>query len=138
MQTITLFSISPTSGEPVYRQFLAQVQRFVSSGRLQAGDSLPSIREVAKALTVNPMTVSKAYSLLEASGYVERCKGVGMKVLEVADSSPEEHLRTSLRELADKAKQLGLSMRDTRLLLKQNWELNWEHNWEHNWEQQDD
>jgi GntR family transcriptional regulator len=75
-----LFTITTGSAEPIYQQIAEQTRRMVSSGLLSAGDDLPSVREVAQALAVNPMTVSKAYSQLEAAGVLERKRGVGMTV----------------------------------------------------------
>ena len=62
------FEIHPSSGVPIYRQIMDQVRALVASGRLQAGDMLPSIRQLAGDLEVNMMTVSKAYARLEADG----------------------------------------------------------------------
>jgi GntR family transcriptional regulator len=75
-----LFSVTTGGTDPIYKQLVDQVNRLVAGGQLQAGDELPSVRDVATALAVNPMTVSKAYSLLEASGALERRRGVGMAV----------------------------------------------------------
>lgn len=58
-----------------------QVRALVAAGGVADGDMLPSIRELAGSLEVNMMTVSKAYSKLEAEGAVERVRGRGMKVL---------------------------------------------------------
>ncbi len=80
--TAQLFSIVTGSPDPIYRQLSDQVRRFVAGGQLAAGDELPSVREVAQALAVNPMTVSKAYSLLEAEGVLARRRGLGMVVAE--------------------------------------------------------
>ncbi len=75
-----LFSIVPGSTEPIYRQLVDQVRRLVAGGQLAPGDALPSVRETALQLAVNPMTVSKAYGLLELEGVLERRRGVGMAV----------------------------------------------------------
>lgn len=53
-----LFSIAPGSLDPIYRQLVDQVRRLVAGGQLAPGETLPSVREVAQQLTVNPMTVS--------------------------------------------------------------------------------
>ena len=91
----TLFSVATGSGEPIYRQLVDQVRRLVAGGQLAAGDELPSVRDTAQALAVNPMTVSKAYSLLEAAGVLERRRGVGMVVA-------AQHIRAQTRgERAD-------------------------------------
>ena len=75
-----LFSIVPGSTAPIYRQLVDQVRRLVAGGQLAPGAALPSVREVALQLAVNPMTVSKAYGLLELEGVLERRRGVGMLV----------------------------------------------------------
>ena len=60
-----MFVLKPQSGVPIYRQILDQVRRMVASGQLAPGAELPSVRELAIKHAVNPMTISKAYSLLE-------------------------------------------------------------------------
>jgi DNA-binding transcriptional regulator YhcF (GntR family) len=66
-----------SSAEPIYRQIVEQVRRHVASGQWKAGDELPSVRALAQEHAINPMTVSKAYSLLEAEGLLERRRGMG-------------------------------------------------------------
>ena len=66
MQNETIhFHIEPSSGVPIYRQLMDQVEVLVSSGELDTGALLPSVRQMAAALDVNMMTVSKAYARLE-------------------------------------------------------------------------
>jgi len=108
-----LFQIKPSSGIPIYRQVVDQVNRLVASGALKAGDELPSVRQVAGHFEVNPMTISKAYSLLEAVGVLERLRGKGMIV--ASDQAATRSLRKRLelvqpilREAAAQANQLGL------------------------------
>jgi GntR family transcriptional regulator len=114
-----LFAISTGSAEPIYRQLLEQVRRRVAAGQWKAGDEMPSVRELAQALAVNPMTVSKAFSLLEAQGVLERRRGLSMVVAaqpgitnRVADRA--ELLRPTLQRAAVEARQLGLT--DARAL----------------------
>ncbi len=76
----SLFQIQPTAAEPIYRQMVEQTRRLIASGQLAAGEALPSVREVAAHHAINPMTVSKAYSLLELEGLLERQRGKGMVV----------------------------------------------------------
>jgi GntR family transcriptional regulator len=78
--TPQLFSITPGSLDPIYRQLVEQVRRQVAGGQLAPGDTLPSVRDVAQALAVNPMTVSKAYAMLETEGLLQRRRGLGMQV----------------------------------------------------------
>src|SRR5262245_35785613 len=101
------------SGLPVYRQVLDQVRIQVASGILQPGDELPSTRALASDLGLNPMTVSKAYALLEREGLVERRPGLALVVRArgerelAADRGAE--LRRALLPAARAARQLGIA-----------------------------
>jgi GntR family transcriptional regulator len=75
-----MFILKPHSGVPLYRQLSEQIRRLVASGQLAAGTPLPSIRELALEHAINPMTVSKVYSLLESEGVLERHRGKPMTV----------------------------------------------------------
>ncbi|OYU28699.1 MAG: GntR family transcriptional regulator [Burkholderiales bacterium PBB2] len=90
-----------------------QLRRCVASGQLVAGQEMPSVREVASQLAVHPMTVSKAYSLLEAEGLLERRRGLAMRVAaQHQKAQPRaariELLRPVLSEAAAQARQLEL------------------------------
>lgn len=106
-----LFSIATGSPEPIYRQLVEQVRRLVAAGQMAPGDALPSVREVAQALALNPMTVSKAYNLLEMEGLLARRRGLGMIVAERSSANPAERaalLRPTLERAAMEARQLEL------------------------------
>jgi GntR family transcriptional regulator len=107
------FSLVTGSADPIYRQLVDQVRRRVAAGTLKAGDEMPSVRELAQALAVNPMTVSKAYGLLESQGVLERRRGLSMVVAARAGASAPvadraELLRPALERAAAEAHQLGL------------------------------
>jgi len=110
--TASLFSIATGSADPIYRQLVEQVRRLVASGQLAPGDEMPSVREIAQALVLNPMTVSKAYSLLEMDGVLARRRGLGMIVADTAGSGkPAERaalLRPTLERAAREARELEL------------------------------
>jgi GntR family transcriptional regulator len=74
------FSVHPSSGVPIYRQLIDQVEAMIAGGRLVPGDTLPSVRDMASELGINMMTVSKAWAKLEATGLLERSRGKGMVV----------------------------------------------------------
>lgn len=121
--TPQLFSIVPGSTEPIYRQLVDQVRRLVAGGQLAPGDALPSVREVALQLAVNPMTVSKAYGLLELEGVLERRRGVGMLVAGRAPgaAAPRERaalLRPTLERAAREARELELDPETVLSLFK--------------------
>ncbi|MCC7145764.1 MAG: GntR family transcriptional regulator [Phycisphaeraceae bacterium] len=107
------FHILPTSGVPIYRQVMEQVRAAVAGGHLREGDFLPSVREVAAELAVNPMTISKAYSLLERDGVVQMVRGQGMRVAARRAVGTlrqrREALRPLLAQVAAAAYQLSLS-----------------------------
>jgi GntR family transcriptional regulator len=108
-----LFQVQPGSGVPIYRQIMDQVNRLVASGYLKPGDELPSVRQAAGDLEINQMTISKAYSLLEAAGVLERNRGKRMAV--AADQGKTRStakrlglIRPTLKQAAAQAKQLAL------------------------------
>lgn len=106
------FDIAPSDATPIYRQIVEQVRRQVASGRLAAGDEVPSVRAVAAEHAINPMTVSKAYGLLEAEGLLERRRGLGMVVAAQKPARAAERaslLEPALRAAARQAVQLGLT-----------------------------
>lgn len=81
------FRLDHSSGVPVYRQLMDQVQGAVASGRLKPGDQLPTIRRVAVDLAVNPNTVSRSYRELEQSGTVDTQHGSGCFIAEPVSHS---------------------------------------------------
>ena len=113
MTALDIFSIATGSPEPIYRQLIEQVRRLVAGGQLRAGDELPSVRELAQALAVNPMTVSKAFGMLEAEGVFERRRGLAMVVATqhrraLPAGERAQLLRPTLERAAHEAQQLEL------------------------------
>ena len=91
-------TVQPAAPEPIYRQIVEQLRRLIAGGQLGAGEALPSVREVAGFHAINPMTVSRAYSLAEAEGLLERLRGKGMVVASTSRSSQSETRRLALLE----------------------------------------
>ena len=115
MRPALTMNVSPTSGVPIYRQLMDQVRAQIAGGRLAPGEFLPSVRQVAEELEVNPMTVSKAYSLLEKDQVVELVRGQGMRVLPMRASgngkAQREVLLPLLEQVAATARHLSLTPR---------------------------
>jgi GntR family transcriptional regulator len=107
-----LIVLDGQSGLPVYRQIIDQVRFQVTAGLLAPGTELPSTRTISQELGVNPMTVSKAYGLLEAEGLVVRRPGLPLVVAErpAADEAKARtaHLALLLEPVALAARQLGV------------------------------
>ncbi|MCC5849209.1 MAG: GntR family transcriptional regulator [Verrucomicrobia bacterium] len=91
--------IDPHSGMPVYRQIRDQMTHLMASGTLRPGDRLPSIRELAGQLTLNPATVAKAYAELENEGAVVSERGKGVFVRETASRHGARERETILRHM---------------------------------------
>jgi GntR family transcriptional regulator len=122
-----VFVLNPQSGVPIYRQILDQVRRMVASGQLAPGAELPSVRELALAHAVNPMTISKAYSLLEVEGLLERHRGKPMTV--AGQSRKQGQLPQRLGQIEPlveqtvlAAKQLQLSEAELIKTVRRKWE----------------
>ena len=120
------FEILTSSGVPIFRQIMDQVKTHIATGTLQAGTFLPSVRQVAAEIEINPMTVSKAYSLLEKEGVLEFVRGQGMRV--GASGRPkknlesrEEQLVPVLEEVITKSRQLSLGVEHVVELMKGLW-----------------
>ena len=105
--------INPHSGVPVYRQIIDQVKFLVSGGALKKGDQLPSIRDLAKQLTLNPTTIAKSYELMAAEGLIEKKPGKGAFIADFRKalnrSEKEQKLRELTRQIIVESDQLGLS-----------------------------
>src|SRR5271168_5248303 len=71
------FRLDPHSGVPVYRQLIDQIQGGIASGTLAAGTQLPTVRQVAVDLAINPNTVLRAYRELEIRGVLDTQQGTG-------------------------------------------------------------
>lgn len=122
-----MFILKPHSGVPIYRQLLEQIRRMAASGQLPPGTELPSIRELAVEHAINPMTVSKVYTLLEAEGVLERHRGKPMTVAKPKRSQAPpakrlEQLEPYLEQVALAARQLELSEQDVVKALHDVWE----------------
>lgn len=75
------FQIDPDNGLAIYDQVVRQVKFAVAGDVLKAGDLVPSVRELAKELAINPNTVARAYQQLQADGVLEPVRGTGLQVV---------------------------------------------------------
>jgi GntR family transcriptional regulator len=131
-----LITLERNSGVPVFRQICDQVRFQVAAGVLRAGAEIPSTRDLGERLGINPMTVSKAYALLEQEGLLERRPGLSLVVRGAATGAAtsagngttrgatrgaaadaeralkHEELARLLRPAASAARQLGVPAKD--------------------------
>ena len=88
------------SGVPAYRQIMNQLKFYAASGALPAGSRLPSIRELARRLAVNPTTIVKAYTELQHEGVIEMRQGKGAFLMPPTSALSAQQRREALRPLA--------------------------------------
>ena len=115
--------IDPRSPTPLYAQIAARLRLAVASGELRPGEALPSVRQLAARLRVNPATVVQAYRDLEGEGFVEMRQGAGTFVREVATdrraAERSQHAVRLVRQMLQHAGQLGVGTRELAEAIEQ-------------------
>jgi GntR family transcriptional regulator len=110
------FRLDAHSGVPVYRQLIDQVLGAVATGVLQSGNQLPTVRQVAVDLAINPNTVMRAYREMEIRGILDTQQGSGTFIAEQRASIPKEERERQLAQLAgefiSRAGLLGLTLEE--------------------------
>ncbi|BBM83283.1 GntR family transcriptional regulator [Candidatus Uabimicrobium amorphum] len=102
--------IQPESSIPIYKQIMDHIEHAVASQRLKENDKLPSVRELAKQLVVNPNTVAKAYRELERNNVVRTHKGKGVFVMVTQDVYTENEKKRLVGEKMAPAIVEGLNL----------------------------
>lgn len=102
------FNVDPRSGVPLYTQLIDQVKRSIAVGALAPGERLPTVKQLAVDLTINPNTVARAYRDLERDGVIETSPGRGSFVR----SGSAVQTRKTLTDVAAVA--LEAAIRDAR------------------------
>ncbi|HEV8541697.1 MAG TPA: GntR family transcriptional regulator [Verrucomicrobiae bacterium] len=119
------FQIDPRSGLPVYRQMIDQIKYYVASGALKPGHQLPSVRELAQQLSVNPTTVVKAYTELQHEEVIQLRHGKGAFVAEpgggTSEIQKEKVVRRLARQLAVESQQIGADFGFVDRILQDEW-----------------
>jgi GntR family transcriptional regulator len=109
------FRLDPHSGVPVYRQLIDQVQGAVASGAVTVGDQLPTVRQVAVDLAINPNTVLRAYREMEIRGTLDSQQGSGTfiadKKLEYSEVERDRQLSQLVAEFASRAGAAGFTLK---------------------------
>jgi GntR family transcriptional regulator len=115
--------LDPASGVPLYRQIVDGVRYSVAAGTLAPGDRLPSVRDLALGLGVNPTTIQKAWGELEHHGVIETRRGQGTFVAPrppaVPDGSRIESVREEVRAVALRAFEHGVPPEELLRLVRE-------------------
>lgn len=113
-----LISIDPSNRIPIYEQIVRQVKYNVANGALVSGQQVPSVRDLAKMLAINPNTIQRAYQLLQSDGVLETVRGRGQHVSAGARRSCVSQRANLIRErlelVVEEALQAGLEPAELR------------------------
>jgi len=113
--------IDPRSPTPLYEQIASRIRVAVAAGELPEGHHLPSVRQLAATLRVNPATVVQAYRELEREGFVELKHGAGTFVRGISEERKKgERIRGAaelVQEMLSEAARLGVDGQDLRTAL---------------------
>lgn len=114
--------INPRSATPLYAQIAARIRGAIAAGELLPGDGLPSVRQLAGQLLINPATVVQAYRELEAEGFVEMRQGAGTFVREVPvkkkDSERQQQALAYARKVLAEAGKLRITAAELQAALQ--------------------
>ena len=118
-----MVKIDKDSHRPFYEQLVIGIKENILQGILEPGDQIPSVREMAKILLINPNTISKAYKVLESEQVLVTVKGKGTFVKQV-ESRPRdlrriEELQQQFNELVIEAKHLQVTETEIKQWLKE-------------------
>ena len=110
--------LDPRSPVPLYEQIAARIRLAVAAEEFAAGDPLPSVRQLATRLRVNPATVVQAYRDLERDGFVEMRHGAGTYVQSLASTRRQDErqrrAREMVRRLVAEAARVGINAKDLK------------------------
>ena len=114
--------LSNSSGEPIYQQIITQIKGHIMSGRMAAGDALPSMRLLAQQLRISVITTKRAYEELEREGFIENFTGKGCFVRQQnREFLREETIRQTeelLLKACEKARLGGLTLTEMKEMLE--------------------
>ncbi len=121
------FQLDLKSGVPVYRQLIDQVLGAIASASLTPGDRLPTVRQVAVDLAINPNTVVRAYKELEIRGVLTTQQGTGTfistQTVAVDEVEHQRHLQQFITDMAARAGAAGFSLTEVAAALKERCKL---------------
>ena len=116
------FHVDPHNGLAIYDQIARQIKFAVAGGVLRTGEMVPSVRELARELAINPNTIARAYRQLQDDEVLQPVRGTGLEVASGAGercrSERLKLIRTRLRQVLAEARQSRLDARSLRELVE--------------------
>ena len=106
---------------PIYEQIVEKFRMLILSGAVEPSSKMPSVRQLAVELSINPNTIQRAYNELEGEGYIYSVPGKGSfaAAFAAADSARRAELLTQVRELLSELRYLGVSQQELLNLVKE-------------------
>lgn len=106
--------ISNSTSKPIYEQITSQIKQMIMSGELKSGESIPSMRSLAKSLHISVITVQKAYEDLQKDGFIETTVGRGSFVRadnkEYIQEEKQREIESCLQKAIELSKENGISL----------------------------
>ena len=114
--------ISPRNPDPLYKQVMDQIKDAIADGVLRPQEKLPSIREISKELNISEITIKRAYTDLEAEGFIYTRAGMGSFIVNIDKGRLRKEklgeIRQDLKRLLRMAERSGISKEEVVRLLK--------------------
>ena len=106
--------ISNSTSKPIYEQITSQIKQMIMTGELKSGESIPSMRSLAKSLHISVITVQKAYEDLQRDGFIETTVGRGSFVRadnkEYIQEEKQRKIESCLQKAIELSKENGISL----------------------------
>ena len=113
--------LNPQNGVPIYDQVVRQIKFALAGGVIRAGEFVPSVRELARQLAINPNTVSRAYRQLQDEGVLTSMRGTGLQVADGARkqcrTERTQLIKQQIREAFEEAKMSGMGCEELEKLV---------------------
>ena len=117
-----LITLNYRDARPIYEQVKDGLRRLIVSGAIADGEKLPSVRQLASQLAINPNTIQRAYNELEAAGYAASVPGKGSFAVRgerAQDDARRRELSEKLRETAAELRAMGMSQSEIEALCRE-------------------
>ncbi len=122
-----MFQVDVMSRTPIYEQLIAQMEKFILTGTLAEGDQIPSVRSLSVKLSINHITILKAYNDVAGRGLIHAVPGKGYFVSPGAReklSGDKRELLDELRRMADELSLAGISKEDVYAVIDKAYDVN--------------
>ena len=110
-----MFNIDVRNSRPIYEQLADNIEKLAIKGILEPDSQLPSVRQLAMELSINPNTIQRAYTLLESKGIIYSTKGKGSFINNDCSNAfklKTEHIKKEIKKLLKDAREIGIEEKE--------------------------